>query len=71
MMTREEFADEARFAKVVKTEAGDALLIAGMVFHVCGPLEDAAGQIASVLRGSARGETAGSTMQSAATHSSQ
>jgi hypothetical protein len=63
IMTHEEFAEEARFAKVVQTDKGEALLIAGMVFHVSGPLDNSASQIASALRG--RGETAGSTIQQA------
>lgn len=59
IMTQKEFADEARFAKVVNTEAGDALLIAGMVFHVSGPMSDAASHIAAALRGPSRGDTEG------------
>lgn len=48
-------ARELPFAKVVSTEKGDALLIAGRVYQVTGPDGNAADLFARALRGVGRG----------------
>lgn len=54
--TKEMFEDEARFAKVVSTTQGNALLIAGVVIHVSAPCDDIAELLTGALRSGARME---------------
>lgn len=50
-------AEEMAFAKVVSTEKGDALLIAGNVYEVTGPGGNCAELFAGAMRRAARGES--------------
>ncbi|EFM61781.1 Hypothetical protein BROD_2249 [Brucella sp. NF 2653] len=58
MITKEQFTEEAAFAKVVETTAGPALLIGGIVIQVSAPGIDAADYLSVALRRTARGEVA-------------
>lgn len=57
MSSSDFLADEMAFAKVVSTEKGDALLIAGNVYEVTGPGGNCAALFSSAMRRAARGET--------------
>ena len=50
-------AEEMAFAKVVSTEKGDALLIAGKVYEVTGPSGNCAALFSSAMRRAVRGES--------------
>lgn len=57
MAEADHFAEGMAFAKVVSTENGDALLIAGNVYQVSGPNGNCAALFSSAMRRSARRES--------------
>lgn len=56
MITKEQFTEEAAFAKVVETTAGPALLIGGIVIQAQAPGFDAADYLSTAFRRLSRGD---------------